>query len=211
MTNRQIEISEEETAPADTTEDAVYTGDEIAEQRSRENTDHSREYAQVVGLEHETEQLLLTVRCADGTEVTMELPMAQNGRLPDKTRQLFHHLGADIYEAAELTGATVPVRRTDDTVELALDGSLPDSNATRPQNTDADAAQDGAAQQFVNEAPFWSGLLAGVVAIGLAVPLVLSVAFSAVGASTGSIVAAVGVQYLIVGLLLARSVLVRRK
>lgn len=200
-------------ADADEHPSGIYTNDEIAPAVADRTVDEGAPgepdegFAHVLDIEREDDAVVLTVEPLDGSIESIRLDGPTDARLDGKLRELFHSLGLEPGDEVGVRGELVPIVETDDGVALGdLGIAAGDSEASRAAGTPPSAS--GPVDRLRRIDPtlgFIEALLAGSVAIGLLVPLLVVAALAAIGVETGSMLGAILAQLCIAAALVLRS------
>lgn len=198
---------------ADGRPSGIYTDDEIAPALADRTDDegdpeaHDEGFAHVLDIEREGDAVVLTVEQFDGSIESIRLDGPADARLDGKLRELFHFLGLEAGDEAALRGELVPVVETGDDVELA-DLGIAAADSTWRRAAGTAPSPSGPVDRLRRIEPtlgFFEALLAGSVAIGLLVPLLLVAVLTAIGVNTGAMLGAILAQFCIAAALVVRS------
>lgn len=198
---------------ADGRPSGIYTDEEIAPAVADRTGDAGEPrgpdeaFAHVLDIEREGADVILTVELLDGSIESIRLDGPTDARLDGKLRELFHSLGPEAGDKAALRGELVPVVKTDGGVELG-DLGIAKRNSEGPRAAGTGVSPSGPVDRIRRIDPtlgFIEALLAGSVAVGLSVPLLVVAALTAIGLSTGAMLGAILAQLCIAAVLVLRS------
>lgn len=211
MTERELEIEKTSIArstdkPLDNT--GIHTGEEIFDsmEEDEEQPQAGGGYARLVGMESNSEYVVLHLARYEQEPETIRLPIREGAPPNKELRQLYHYLGIDVYEPAELYGELVPINQTDHGLELDISIEIPPSNRDGQDNGRPDLSGHlGNLQPFTEQFRFWQGFGSLTVIGVLLLVLLFSGLVATVGLSTSGVLTAVVAQLVIAVVLVARS------